>query len=121
MKKFILSLIEITGNIINKMIQKTLVVICLCAFATGVAAQSDSRFFTGGISDIHPKGWLETMLKRQHDGLTGHPEALSYPFNSCLWAGEISCPDESYGENWWRYEQTAYYTEGLLSGTGTSP
>ncbi|MBP3845741.1 MAG: glycosyl hydrolase, partial [Prevotella sp.] len=96
------------------MIQKTLVVICLCAFATGVAAQSDSRFFTGGISDIHPKGWLETMLKRQHDGLTGHPEALSYPYNSCLWAGEISCPDESYGENWWRYEQTAYYTEGLL-------
>jgi hypothetical protein len=64
MKKFILSLL-------------TIVVICLCAFATGVAAQSDSRFFTGGISDIHPKGWLETMLKRQHDGLTGHPEASS--------------------------------------------
>jgi hypothetical protein len=54
------------------------------------------------------------MLQRQHDGLTGHPEALSYPYNSCLWAGEISRPDESYGDNWWRYEQTAYYTEGLL-------
>ena len=22
--------------------------------------------------------------------------------------------DESYGDNWWRYEQTAYYTDGLL-------
>ena len=101
-------------NMVIKMMQKLLVVTCLCAIATGVAAQSDSRFFTGGISDIHPKGWLETMLKRQHDGLTGHPEALSYPYNSCLWAGEISRPDESYGSNWWRYEQTAYYTEGLL-------
>ena len=26
----------------------------------------------------------------------------------------ISRPDETYGENWWRYEQTAYYTDGLL-------
>lgn len=53
-------------------------------------------------------------MQRQHDGLTGHPEALSYPYNSCLWAGEISRSDESYGDNWWRYEQTAYYTDGLL-------
>ena len=73
-----------------------------------------SIFVTGEVNEIHPKGWLQTMLQRQHDGLTGHPEALSYPYNSCLWAGEISRPDESYGDNWWRYEQTAYYTEGLL-------
>ena len=39
---------------------------------------------------------------------------MSYPYNTCLWAGEISRSDESYGDNWWRYEQTAYYTEGLL-------
>jgi hypothetical protein len=86
----------------------------LCTIATSAAAQHDSKYYTGGISGIHPKGWLEIMLQRQHDGLTGHPEALSYPYNSCLWAGEISRPDESYGDNWWRYEQTAYYTEGLL-------
>ena len=66
------------------------------------------------VSDIHPQGWLKTLMQRQHDGLTGHPEALSYPYNSCLWAGEISRPDESYGDNWWRYEQTAYYTDGML-------
>ena len=77
-------------------------------------AQTHSLFTTGKVSATHPKGWLETLLQRQHDGLTGHPEALSYPYNSCLWAGEISRPDESYGDNWWRYEQTAYYTDGLL-------
>ena len=65
-------------------------------------------------TDIHPAGWLQTLMQRQHNGLTGHPEALSYPYNSCLWAGEISRSDETYGDNWWRYEQTAYYTDGLL-------
>ena len=73
-----------------------------------------SKYDASGVPDIHPKGWLLTLMQRQHDGLTGHPEALSYPYNSCLWAGEISRPDESYGDNWWRYEQTAYYTDGLL-------
>lgn len=82
---------------------------CVCALAGNV-----SKYDAGGVPDIHPKGWLLTLMQRQHDGLTGHPEALSYPYNSCLWAGEISRPDESYGDNWWRYEQTAYYTDGLL-------
>ena len=77
-------------------------------------AQTQSKFTMGKVSDIHPTGWLQTLLQRQHDGLTGHPEALSYPYNSCLWAGEISRSDETYGDNWWRYEQTAYYTDGLL-------
>lgn len=85
----------------------------LC-YSIVACAQGNSTFKTGYVSDIHPQGWLHTLLQRQHDGLTGHPEALSYPYNSCLWAGEISRPDESYGDNWWRYEQTAYYTEGLL-------
>ena len=82
---------------------------CVCSLAGNV-----SKYDAGGVPDIHPTGWLQTLLQRQHDGLTGHPEALSYPYNSCLWAGEISRSDESYGDNWWRYEQTAYYTDGLL-------
>jgi hypothetical protein len=82
--------------------------------ATVAEAQDNSKFTTGKVAGIRPLGWMQTLLQRQHDGLTGHPEALSYPYNSCLWAGEISRPDESYGDNWWRYEQTAYYTEGML-------
>lgn len=89
----------------------TIVALCwtVCSLAGNV-----SKYDAGGVPDIHPTGWLLTLMQRQYDGLTGHPEALSYPYNSCLWAGEISRPDESYGDNWWRYEQTAYYTDGLL-------
>ena len=39
---------------------------------------------------------------------------MSYPYDSCLWAGEIGRNTETYGSDWWRYEQTAYYTDGLL-------
>ena len=94
--------------------KEMVIAILFCSFTINAVAQSSSKFITGKVTGIHPQGWLKTMLWRQHDGLTGHPEALSYPYNSCLWAGEISRPDESYGDNWWRYEQTAYYTEGLL-------
>ena len=92
----------------------TLATVLLWSITISAVAQSNSKFTTGVVKDIRPKDWLKTLLQRQHDGLTGHPEALSYPYNSCLWAGEISRADESYGDNWWRYEQTAYYTEGLL-------
>jgi len=86
----------------------------LCTMAVATEAQNHTKFNAGSVPDIHPTGWLHTLLQRQKDGLTGHPEALSYPYNSCLWAGEISRSDESYGDNWWRYEQTAYYTDGML-------
>jgi len=36
-----------------------------------------------------PQGWIAEFLQRQRTGLTGHPEVLSYPFNTVLWAGEI--------------------------------
>ena len=65
------------------------------------------------LKDIRPAGWLEQRLIAQKEGLTGHPEALSYPYNTCLWAGEIPRMG-THGQDWWRYEQTAYYTDGLL-------
>ena len=93
---------------------KQILMLLLLAIAQGTWGQTASEYSVGQIVGIQPHGWLQTMMQRQHDGLTGHPEALSYPYNSCLWAGEISRSDETYGENWWRYEQTAYYTDGLL-------
>lgn len=65
------------------------------------------------LKDIRPEGWLKEKLETQRSGLTGHPEALSYPYNTCLWAGEIPRMGD-HGRDWWRYEQTAYYTDGLL-------
>ena len=66
------------------------------------------------INSVIAQGWLKEFLNRQRNGLTGHPEVLSYPFNTCLWGGVIQRVGENRGDNWWRYEQTAYYTDGLL-------
>ena len=71
-------------------------------------------FSEGLIGDIHPDGWIEEFLRRQQTGMTGVPESMSYPYNTCLWAGNITRNPEEHGEDWWRYEQTAYYTDGLL-------
>lgn len=70
-------------------------------------------FADGFHSDIRPQGWLREILERQDNGLTSHPEAMSYPFNSNLWVGELERDSESRGADWWRYEQTAYYLDGL--------
>ena len=61
---------------------------------------------------IAPQGWLREFLQRQNSGLTGHRKALAYPFDTCLWAGQI--PHSGVGADWWPYEQTAYLTDGLL-------
>ena len=66
------------------------------------------------LTAVQTHGWIEEYLKRQVSGMSGHPEALSYPYDSNLWDGEIVRNTESYGSDWWRYEQTAYYTDGLL-------
>ena len=72
-----------------------------------------AAFDEGLIDKIQPEGWLEEILKRQQEGLTGHPEAMAYPYNSVLWAGELKRDSEGRGADWWRFEQTAYYLDGL--------
>ena len=85
----------------------------LCCLAFPALAESHVRFQDGLLTHITPKGWLADLCVRQREGLTGHPKALSYPYDSCLWAGRIARNGE-HGDGWWRYEQTAYYTDGLL-------
>ena len=79
-----------------------------------VPIPSSAVFTEGMINNITPQGWLNEMLNRQNEGLTGHPKAMAYPYDSCLWAGEISRDSENRGSDWWRYEQTAYYLDGLV-------
>lgn len=99
--------------------KKTLLLICVTLYFTGpLAAQQGparfDKFQEQGITAASPQGWIKEFLLRQRSGLTGHPEVLSYPFNSPLWAGEITRVGEQHGANWWRYEQTAYYSDGIL-------
>ena len=65
------------------------------------------------LKDVKPQGWIMEYLQTQKAGLTGHPEALSYPYTTNLWDGEIPRMGK-HGRDWWRYEQTAYYTDGLI-------
>ena len=64
-------------------------------------------------SEVTPQGWIREYLQRQLSGLSGHPEVMSYPYNTDLWKGTIKRMS-THGKEWWRYEQTAYYSDGLL-------
>ncbi|MCR5560236.1 MAG: glycoside hydrolase family 127 protein [Bacteroidales bacterium] len=90
----------------------TIAAAILASVLPGAQAQPAS-WQEPSLRDVTPEGWLKAQLETQRSGLTGHPEALSYPYNTCLWAGEIPRMG-THGQDWWRYEQTAYYTDGLL-------
>ena len=92
---------------------KRLSVFCIIIMLASCAQHGSGQWQETSLRDIRPEGWLKEKLEAQKDGLTGHPEALSYPYNTCLWAGEIPRMG-THGRDWWRYEQTAYYTDGLL-------
>ena len=83
------------------------------AMTAGAVIAPYAKFGDGMLSKTKPTGWIRTFCERQRTGLTGHPEALSYPYDTCLWNGEIARMGQ-HGCGWWRYEQTAYYTDGLL-------
>ena len=99
---------NIMRNTIN-----TSIVYCLVSTAAFAAVAPHAKFEDGMLSKTRPAGWLGEACKLQSEGLTGHPEALSYPYDTCLWDGEIPRMG-THGQDWWRYEQTAYYVDGLL-------
>ena len=86
---------------------------CAKQTTTSVPVAPHAVFAEGMIDKIQPEGWLKEILERQRDGLAGHPEAMAYPFNTVLWAGELKRDSESRGADWWRFEQTAYYLDGI--------
>ncbi len=63
---------------------------------------------------ISPTGWLRAHLNVQKDGLTGHIEEAGYPFNTPGWAAPLVEPRAGVCEDWWPYEQTAYWIDGAL-------
>ena len=68
-------------------------------------------------SSIRLHGWAKEFIKRQEDGLTGHPEQSGFPFNTGMWTSPMDVADREfgqYGSGWWPYEQTGYYLDGAL-------
>ena len=65
------------------------------------------------VGAVKPLGWTKTWLENQGAGLTGHPENMAYPFDTCMLGGHIPAPDFAHGDNWWRYEQSGYFFDGV--------
>ena len=65
------------------------------------------------VGSVQPRGWIQEWLKRQAQGLTGHPENMSYPYDTCMYAGVIPPPlvRDKYWKDWWPYEQSAYFVD----------
>jgi hypothetical protein len=61
---------------------------------------------------VKPRGWIKSWLQRQADGLTGHPENLAYPYDTCMYAGKIPPPPVKQPADWWPYEQAGYFVDG---------
>lgn len=65
------------------------------------------------VGSVQPRGWIQQWLERQAQGLTGHPENMSYPYDTCMYAGIIPPPQikDIWWKDWWPYEQSAYFVD----------
>ena len=77
---------------------------------TGFAAPGEfkvqyfGRFSELPMGAVKARGWIDGWLGRQLEGLTGHPENLGYPYDTCMLAGKIPPPAVKHGSDWWPYE-----------------
>jgi predicted alpha/beta superfamily hydrolase len=102
---------------------RTLVVALLAVVCgVGAAPQPENlkvkyygRFSELPVGAVQPHGWIQKWLERQASGLTGHPENLSYPYDTCLYTGNIPSPPYTnrWWSPWWPYEQAGYFVDGL--------
>ncbi len=72
------------------------------------------RFSELPVGAVKARGWIEGWLGRQLDGLTGHPENMGYPYDTCMLAGKIPPPTVKHGADWWPYEQSSYFFDGSV-------
>ena len=61
--------------------------------------------------NIEPLGYLKRFLEKQMDGLTGHIGEAGYPFDCVEWGAPDDSPATT-NDQWWRYEQVAYWLDG---------
>ncbi|MGD0796746.1 MAG: beta-L-arabinofuranosidase domain-containing protein [Acidobacteriaceae bacterium] len=72
------------------------------------------RFSELPVGSVKARGWIAGWLERQLEGMTGHPQNLGYPYDTCMVAGKIPAPAMKHGENWWPYEQSSYFFDGSV-------
>ena len=80
--------------------------------AAVVPMPAHARYAELPLGSVRPRGWIRRFLEIQRDGLTGHLEAAGFPFDTYGWAGPQL--KKRGGDDWWPYEQTAYWVDGLV-------
>lgn len=84
----------------------------LLTLPTTMPGQNNSSVLQpSDLGEIRAGGWMETMLVRQRNGLTGHVEVAGHPFNTEGWGAPRG---ERKMGHWADYEQTAYWADGAL-------
>jgi len=72
------------------------------------------RFSELPVGSVQPRGWIKGWLDRQIHGLSGHPENLAYPYDTCMYTGKVPPPPIKLGEIWWPYEQSGYFVDAAV-------
>lgn len=62
---------------------------------------------------VRPEGFFRRFLEQQMTGLTGHIEKAGFPFDCVEW-GQPDYLTDNGNEQWWVYEQTAYWLDGFV-------
>lgn len=62
---------------------------------------------------IEPNGYTKRFLQTQMEGLTGHIGEAGYPFDCVEWGAPDDSPATT-NDQWWRYEQVAYWLDGYV-------
>ena len=91
-------------------------------FPLMVAARKPTMLESVNLRQIHPEGWLQTMLLNQRNGLTGYLDTIAYPFDAHGqgWGAEepyVGGGRDAEGKQsvyWVPYEQSAYYFDGVI-------
>ncbi len=65
-----------------------------------------------GAGAVRPEGWLRGMLEKQAAQLGSKLPQVSWPFTGAYWAGEEKYQPRKPGQEWWPWEQKAYWIDG---------
>lgn len=69
-------------------------------------------------SQVKPGGWLKRALLEEKRGMPGNLDHIGYPFSTGFWKYKSLKEGDNTGMQWWPYEQSAYWIDGMVRAAG---